>query len=155
MKSGEVTGPGPFCYRRHRMDTATLFAHSWLRWLIILLGLFAVARAVSGRVSGRPWLASDESPGRFYTIAIDVQMLLGLLLYFVFSDLLTVARLHPTAIMCAEAVPWRCHRTLVGDALLVRGIEVVDIFDQAKATPETLTRFAVVDGLTITYPADD
>jgi hypothetical protein len=74
------------------MYTATLFAHSWLRWLIILLGLFAVARAVAGRASGRPWLASDASAGRFYTIALDVQMLLGLLLYFVFSDLLTVAR---------------------------------------------------------------
>ena len=56
--------------------------------------------------------------------------------------------------MCAEAVPWRCHRSLVGDALLVRGIQVIDIYDESKATPETLTRFAVVDGLSITYPAD-
>ena len=56
--------------------------------------------------------------------------------------------------MCAEAVPWRCHRSLVGDALLVRGIQVIDIYDESKAT-ETLTRFAVVDGLSITYPADD
>ena len=71
------------------------------------------------------------------------------------EELLAVARMHPTAIMCAEAVPWRCHRSLVGDALLVRGIEVIDIYDESKATPETLTRFAVVDGLSITYPSDD
>ena len=71
------------------------------------------------------------------------------------EELLAVARRQPTAIMCAEAVPWRCHRSLVGDALLVRGIEVIDIYDERKATPETLTSFAVVDGLSITYPADD
>ena len=71
------------------------------------------------------------------------------------EELLALARTQPTAIMCAEAVPWRCHRSLVGDALLVRGVEVIDIFDEAKATPESLTRFAVVDGLSITYPADD
>ncbi len=57
--------------------------------------------------------------------------------------------------MCAEAVPWRCHRSLVGDALLVRDVEVIDIFDARKASAETLTRFAVVDGLSITYPPED
>lgn len=71
------------------------------------------------------------------------------------EELLALARAQPIAIMCAEAVPWRCHRSLVGDALLVRGVDVIDIYDEAKATPETLTRFAVVDGLSITYPADD
>ena len=71
------------------------------------------------------------------------------------EGVLVLARAQPTAIMCAEAVPWRCHRSLVGDALLVRGVDVIDIYDETKATPETLTRFAVVDGLSITYPADD
>jgi uncharacterized protein (DUF488 family) len=68
------------------------------------------------------------------------------------DELLGIAAARTTAIMCAEAVPWRCHRSLVGDALLVRGVAVVDIFDERKATPERLTDFAVVDGLTITYP---
>jgi uncharacterized protein (DUF488 family) len=69
------------------------------------------------------------------------------------DELLRVATEETTAIMCAEAVPWRCHRSLVGDALIVRGVDVIDIFDERKATPERLTDFAVVDGLTITYPA--
>jgi uncharacterized protein (DUF488 family) len=60
-------------------------------------------------------------------------------------------RWHP-AIMCAEAVPWRCHRSLVGDALLVRGVRVVDIFDVDKAREHTLTSFAKVDGDQIVYP---
>jgi uncharacterized protein (DUF488 family) len=68
------------------------------------------------------------------------------------DELLTVAAERTTAMMCAEAVPWRCHRSLVGDALIVRGIAVIDIFDERKSSPERLTDFAVVDGLTITYP---
>lgn len=63
------------------------------------------------------------------------------------------ARRLPTALMCAEAVPWRCHRSLIGDALLVRGFEVVDIISADSAKPHLLTPFAKVDGTTITYPA--
>ena len=57
------------------------------------------------------------------------------------------------AIMCAEAVPWRCHRSLIGDALLVRGIEVEDIMSETSVREHTLTRFARVEGTRITYPA--
>lgn len=57
------------------------------------------------------------------------------------------------ALMCAEAVPWRCHRSLIGDALLVRGVGVEDIIGAGKRKPHTLTAFAEVDGLQITYPA--
>lgn len=68
------------------------------------------------------------------------------------EELMQFASDSTVAIMCAEAVPWRCHRSLIGDALLVRGIEVIDIFDQKKAVPETLTSFAHVSALDITYP---
>lgn len=57
------------------------------------------------------------------------------------------------AIMCAEAVPWRCHRSLIGDALLVRGVRVLDIMSADKAAPHSLTKFAVVEGLKVAYPA--
>lgn len=57
-------------------------------------------------------------------------------------------------IMCAEAVPWRCHRSLIGDALLVRGVEVLDIFDAKNSRPHKLTPFAKLDGERITYPSD-
>lgn len=68
------------------------------------------------------------------------------------DELLSLAESKIVAIMCAEAVPWRCHRSLVGDALLVRGVAVDDIFSATSAKPHALTRFAHVDGLTITYP---
>src|SRR5690554_1056553 len=68
------------------------------------------------------------------------------------DELLALAEQKPTAIMCAEAVPWRCHRSLVGDALLVRGIEVLDIMTAKSAKPHKLTSFAHVEGTAITYP---
>lgn len=71
------------------------------------------------------------------------------------DELLAIARATPTAIMCAEAVPWRCHRSLVGDALLVRGVRVLDIIGAGPAKDETVTSFAHVDGTTITYPGTE
>lgn len=68
------------------------------------------------------------------------------------DNLLAIAELEPTAIMCAEAVPWRCHRSLIGDALLVRGVDVLDIFSATSVKPHTLISFAQVDGTMITYP---
>ena len=57
-------------------------------------------------------------------------------------------------IMCAEAVPWRCHRSLVGDALLVRGAKVLDIMTEKKAPAHRLTSFARVEGTNVTYPSE-
>lgn len=71
------------------------------------------------------------------------------------DELMKLAATKTTAIMCAEAVPWRCHRSLIGDALLVRGVQAIDIFDKHKTQTETMTSFARVEGEHITYPAED
>lgn len=68
--------------------------------------------------------------------------------------LISLAKEKRTAIMCAEAVPWRCHRSLIGDALLVRGIFTEDIMSATSIRPHKLTEFAEVDGQQITYPAE-
>ncbi|MCE7887023.1 MAG: DUF488 domain-containing protein [Alphaproteobacteria bacterium PRO2] len=59
------------------------------------------------------------------------------------------------AIMCAEAVPWRCHRSLVADALLVRGIPALDIMPDGRLSEHKLTKFAQVQGKAITYPSEN
>jgi uncharacterized protein (DUF488 family) len=56
------------------------------------------------------------------------------------------------ALMCAEAVPWRCHRSLVADALTARGALVEHIMSPARASPHRLTPFARVQGERVTYP---
>ncbi len=68
------------------------------------------------------------------------------------EELISLARERRTAILCAEAVPWRCHRSLIGDALLVRGFEVEDILGERKAKAHSLTPWAKVQGERITYP---
>ncbi|MGV7211102.1 DUF488 family protein [Oxalobacteraceae bacterium A2-2] len=65
-----------------------------------------------------------------------------------------LGRQKACALMCAEAVPWRCHRSLVADALLVRGVLVDDIIDDRQRKPHKLTPFAQVDGLRISYPPE-
>lgn len=71
------------------------------------------------------------------------------------QKLLDVSAQKPTAIMCAEAVPWRCHRSLVGDALVVRSVPVYDIISESSVQKHSITPFAVVNGIKITYPKKD
>ncbi len=67
-------------------------------------------------------------------------------------ELLETADGRKTAIMCAEALPWRCHRSLIGDALLVRGIEVLDIMSRASVKPHVMTPWAEIKGTRVIYP---
>lgn len=68
------------------------------------------------------------------------------------NELVELAKNHVVAIMCSEAVPWRCHRSLLGDALLVRKFEVIDIFSEKISRPHGLTSFAEVKRQKVTYP---
>jgi len=68
------------------------------------------------------------------------------------EKLIEIISTRQAAVMCAEAVPWRCHRSLLADALLVRGFEVKHIIGRSPPRPHSLTRFAKVVGGEITYP---
>jgi uncharacterized protein (DUF488 family) len=68
------------------------------------------------------------------------------------GDLHLLARESPVALLCAEAVPWRCHRSLVADALWARGVVVQHIWSRTRTTAHELTPFARRRGLRLTYP---
>jgi uncharacterized protein (DUF488 family) len=70
------------------------------------------------------------------------------------EELMAAAAERPTTTMCAEAVPWRCHRSLISDALITRGWRVLDIADAKRAPEHKLTKFARVDGTRVTYPPE-
>jgi uncharacterized protein (DUF488 family) len=70
------------------------------------------------------------------------------------AELLALAQDGPVALMCAEAVPWRCHRSLVADALVARGVVVRHIYDAQRTDPHRLTPFARVAGDQVTYPPE-
>jgi len=73
--------------------------------------------------------------------------------------LMALPHLDATVVMCAEAVPWRCHRSLIGDAVLARGGSVEDIFvpstGKSFRKPHELTNFARIDGQRVWYPSPE
>jgi uncharacterized protein (DUF488 family) len=68
------------------------------------------------------------------------------------DEVVAWAAARPAALVCAEAVPWRCHRSLIADALVARGLSVRDILSPTRADPHRLHPCARVDGLRLTYP---
>jgi len=68
------------------------------------------------------------------------------------DTLIEMATSEPVAVMCAEAVPWRCHRSLIADALVARGLVVEDITNTTRTAPHKLTSFAKLEGTQVTYP---
>jgi uncharacterized protein (DUF488 family) len=71
------------------------------------------------------------------------------------DELIDLGEEKRIAIMCAEAVPWRCHRSLIGDALLIRNRKVEDILSEKSCKPHILSPWAKVDGYQITYPKSE
>lgn len=67
------------------------------------------------------------------------------------GQVIAQARRHTVVLMCAEALPWRCHRQLVADALLTRGVEVVHILDRTHSEPHRMTPFARIEGKRLIY----
>lgn len=70
------------------------------------------------------------------------------------DELLALAQQRRTAVMCAESVPWRCHRSLIADALVIRGVTVEHILSAGRLETHRLTSWARVEGLRITYPPE-
>ena len=73
------------------MYTTVIFLHSLVRWAVLATGVFAAIRGISGWRSGRPWTLADQRAAGWFTSALDLQMLLGLLLYFWLSPITTAA----------------------------------------------------------------
>ena len=71
------------------------------------------------------------------------------------AELMSLARRDRVAIMCAEAVPWRCHRSLIEDALLAHGIRVAHIMNASAAREHTLASFARIRAQQVTYPSEE
>ena len=81
-----------------------LFAHSWLRWLVLLAGLAAIVRAVVGVNTRRPWTPLDDRSGMWFTASLDLQLLIGLVLYAFLSPVTQSAFVDMAAAMRAAPV---------------------------------------------------
>jgi uncharacterized membrane protein YozB (DUF420 family) len=65
----------------------TLIVHNWLRWIVVIIGIVAAVRAWLGWLGGREWMARDRQLGSWFGIAYDLQLLIGLILYFALSPI--------------------------------------------------------------------
>ncbi len=73
------------------MYSGALILHSWVRWAVIIAGLIAVARGVAGASGRKMWTPADDQAGFWFTLTLDIQFLLGLVLYVFLSPLTTAA----------------------------------------------------------------
>jgi hypothetical protein len=73
------------------MYSPLVLLHSWLRWIVLLTGLFAVIRAIGGTNGTRRWTPADAKPGLYFIASLDLQFLIGLALYLFFSPTVQVA----------------------------------------------------------------
>ena len=118
------------------MYTAVIVIHSWLRWAVIVLGLIAVFQAIGGRSSRRAWAPGDAKPGRLYTIALDIQMLLGLILYFALSPATRAAMQNMGAAMSNATLRYWSVEHLVGMVLAVAAAHIGQTRMRRAATNE-------------------
>ena len=73
------------------MYSAVLTAHSWLRWAVVIAGVFAIVRAIGGASRRRSWTRLDDRAGFWFVLALDLQLLVGLSLYFALSPITRAA----------------------------------------------------------------
>lgn len=98
------------------MYSAVLLLHSWVRWLVLLAGLVALLRSVGG---SKPWTAADDRATLIFTIALDVQLLLGLLLYFALSPTVSLAFQNMKVAMATTSIRFFVVEHAVGMVLAV------------------------------------
>src|SRR3954447_1294099 len=115
---------------------------------------YAHAEALGGRRDSEAGAASPNTPRRNGALRASADYMATPAFRAALDRLIAQSEERTTVIMCAEAVPWRCHRRLITDALLARGIPVADITGPGAATPARLSEHALVrpDG-SIVYPA--
>jgi hypothetical protein len=104
------------------MYNITLLAHSWLRWAVVVAGLFAVGRAIAGAAGRRSWSHADERAGFWFGTLLDVQFVLGLILYLLLSPITRAAMQDFGAAMSSPGLRfWSVEHafgTIVGLALV-------------------------------------
>ena len=96
------------------MYSAALLLHSWLRWIVVIAGILAVARAAVGMSGGKPWTKSDDRGTLLFTIALDIQLLAGLALYGWLSPITRLAFSDMSAAMRNPALRFWVMEHFVG-----------------------------------------
>ena len=106
------------------MYSTALWLHSWLRWAVLLTGLVAWLRAISGKTARRPWTPKDELWGLLLTISVDLQFLVGVVLYAFLSPIVRQGLRNFSVAMQINVVRFFTIEHVIG---MIAGIALVHI----------------------------
>jgi hypothetical protein len=106
------------------MYASALWLHSWLRWAVLLTGLVAWFRAIAGKTARRPWTPQDELWGLLLTISVDLQFLVGLVLYLFLSPITRLGLRNFAAAMQINVARFFTVEHVIG---MIAGIALVHI----------------------------
>ena len=126
------------------MYSAVLLLHSWVRWVIVIAGVLAVARAVIGMSGGKPWTKDDDRGTLLFTIALDVQMLVGLILYVALSPVTRTAFADMAAAMRNPALRFWVAEHFVGMIMALALAHVGRVVIRRKAQADDKHRLAAL-----------
>ena len=121
-----------------------LFAHSWLRWLVLLAVLMAVARAVGGVNTRRPWTPVDDRAGMWMTASLDLQLLIGIVLYGFLSPVTQSAFVDMAAAMRAAPIRFFAVEHPVGMIVAIALAHVGRARARKAATSEAKHKTALI-----------
>lgn len=126
------------------MSDLMLFAHSWLRWLVLLAMLMAVARAAGGVSTRRPWTPVDDRAGMLTTVSLDLQLLIGIVLYGFLSPVTTSAFVDMAAAMRAAPIRFFTVEHPVGMIVAIALAHVGRVRVRKAATSEAKHKTALI-----------
>jgi len=106
------------------MYSSALWLHSWLRWAVLLAGVVVWFRAISGKTARRPWTPQDELWGLLLTISVDLQFLVGVALYALFSPIVRQGLRNFSVAMQINVVRFFTIEHVIG---MIAGIALVHI----------------------------
>jgi hypothetical protein len=126
------------------MYSTALWLHSWLRWAVLLTGLVAWFRAVGGRTAKRPWTPQDELWGFLLAISVDLQLLVGLVLYLFLSPITKIGFRSFTTAMQINIVRFFTVEHLVGMVAAIALVHVARVKIRKAADDARKHRLAMI-----------
>ena len=126
------------------MYSTMLIAHSWLRWVVLAAALLALVRSLAAWNGQRPWTRLDDRAGLVFATSLDLQLLIGLLLYFVLSPFMSVVREHIGVAMRDDAMRYWLVEHPFGMLVAVALAHVGRVRIRKATDPRRKHRLAVV-----------
>jgi len=126
------------------MYSSALWLHSWLRWAVLVTGLVAWLRAVSGKTARRPWTPQDELWGLLLTISVDLQFVVGLVLYVFLSPITRLGLRNFGAAMQINVARFFTIEHLIGMIVGIALVHIARVKIRKAADPDRKHRLALV-----------